>query len=384
MNLKRLKEKRESLLDELTSMVDSLEGTGEEVRTLTSEEVTSFETKKAEIENINKTITVIEERRAMEIGEDAVKELKETRSKEEVEKRALENFFRGNTLESEERMMLASNSANSVLMPVEVVKTIMQKLEERCPILDHARRFNSKGTLKLLREDSYGAAAITPENTDFQDADVSIKTVEIRSYKVSAKVQATFEMLQNSDVDLTNYLLDVIVRRLSAEMNRLFLIGKGTNEPEGILTKGMKVSVAADMQIGDYIKMQTSMHPDYLNGAMWIANRDAFTKMATLLDNNGRPYLINNYDAVNNKISYTFLGLPVVVDYNADKVGLVNIGESYAINVLTDITVRHLTEKGFDQGYEEFAGYTLCDGRVVNKDAIVLAEPTVASEKKVK
>ena len=103
--------------------------------------------------------------------------------------------------------------------------------------------------------------------------------------------------------------------------------------------------------------------------------------MANLLDGNGRPYLIANYDTVNNKIAYSFLGLKVVVDNNMDglenekiAVAMANIGEAYAINVLTDITVRHLTETGFTQGFETFAGYVMVDGKVINADAIVLGK----------
>ena len=100
-----------------------------------------------------------------------------------------------------------------------------------------------------------------------------------------------------------------------------------------------------------------------------------------MLDGNGRPYLISNYDNVNNKIQYTLLGVPVIVDVHMPEhttgnasVILANLGEAYAINVLTDITVRHLTETGFTQGYEVFAGYVMVDGRIINNDAVVVGK----------
>lgn len=65
--------------------------------------------------------------------------------------------------------------------------------------------------------------------------------------------------------------------------------------------------------------------------------------------------LTNN--VINQKIQYSILGMPVVVDENmADLAGeaksliLVNLSECYSINMLTDVTVRHLTETGFTQG----------------------------------
>lgn len=378
MSLKALKEKRENLLNELEGMVSALENEGE-IRSLTVEEREAFDVKKAEIDSIEETIHRIEETRARNISPEAEKEYHEERNAKELETRALENFFRGKDLEVEERKILASVSSNQALMPLEISKTIMQKLEEQCPILEMAKRFNSKGTLRLIKENEYGAAGLTPENNEFKDADVDFGTVELRAFKVSAMVQATFEMLQNSEIDLSNYLLDVIVRRLSKELNKLFLVGTGTNQPEGLINGKLTQEIGEVLDIKDFIGMQTAMHPSYLDKACWILNRDTFQKVAKLLDGNGRPYLIANYDTVNNKIQYTLLGLPVYVDANMQShetgnksVLLANIGEAYAINVLTDITVRHLTETGFTQGYEIFAGYVMVDGRVVNEDAIVV------------
>ena len=36
------------------------------------------------------------------------------------------------------------------------------------------------------------------------------------------------------------------------------------------------------------------------------------------------------------------------------------------------MTVRHLVESGFTQGYETFAGYVMADGRIVNDEAMVI------------
>lgn len=377
MKLKALREKKDVLLNQLEEMVSGLEGEAGEVRSLTEEERNAFDVKKAEIDAIDETITRIENTRAKNLGKEAVEELGEKRSKEEMEKRAVENFFRGMDLEKEERTILASTSSNQALMPLEISKTIMQKLEELVPVLELARRFNSKGTLRLIKEDSYGAAGLTAENTKFKDEDVTFKTVELKSYKISASVQATFEMLANTDINLSNYLLDVIVRRLAKELNKYFILGNGTNQPQGLVNGTLTQEVKAEPTIEDFIAMQTAMNPAYLDKACWIVNRKSFQKMAQLLDGTGRPYLTNN--VINDKIQYSLLGVPVLVDANMDDfenekkpIILVNIGEAYSINILTDITIRHLTEQGFTQGYETFAGYVLADGKIVNDDAMVV------------
>ena len=382
--LKALEVRKNQLLDELEVMVSSLESEGE-VRSLTVEERNAFDAKKEEIENIEATIQRIEEKRAKNMSSEEVEAVEEKRSKEELQTRALNSFFRGMDLEVEERKMLASTSTNQALLPLEISKTIMQKLEEHCPILDQARRFNTKGVLRLIKEDSYGQAGVTAEDASFTDSDVTFSTVELRAFKVSAMAHATFEMLANVEVDLSDYLLDVIVRRLSKELNKLFLVGTGSAQPQGLTNGKQKETIPAELTIGAFIQMQTGMNPAYLDKACWIMNRKTFQKTAGLLDGNGRPYLTNNF--IGEKIQYNLLGLPVIVDENMEDLEdtkkaiiLANIGEAYSINILTDITVRHLVETGFTQGFETFAGYVMADGRIVNDEAMVVGEVGTVSK----
>lgn len=368
MKLKALKEKRNTLLNELETMVSAVET---ESRSLNAEEVEAFDAKKAEIESIDATIKRVEEVRAREMGTEEV--LVEERKADEVEKRALENFFRGKDLIGEERAMLASS--NTAIMPLEISKTIMKKLEEQCPVLEMARRFNSKGTLRLICEDNYGNAGVTAENSVFTDADVTFSTVELKAYKVTATVQATFELLQNSEVDLSNYLTDVIIRRLAKELNKMFIVGTGSNQPQGLAKATTTVEYAGEKPtIQDFIKMHTAIHPSYLDNACWIVNRATFQDMASLLDGTGRPYLTSNVIA--EKIQHNLLGARVVIDVNVPEgeIILANIQEAYSINMLTDVTVRHLVETGFTTGIEVYAGYVMCDGKIVNQDAILVGK----------
>lgn len=368
MKLKALKEKRNNLLNELETMVSAVEV---EARSLKAEEVEAFDAKRAEIDEIDATIKRVEEIRAREMGTEAV--LVEERKADEVEKRALENFFRGKDLVGEERAMLAS--ANTAIMPQTISKTIIKKLEEYCPVLETAKRFNSKGTLRLIREDNYGSAGITAENGAFTNAEATFTTIELKAYKVTATVSATFELLQNAEVDMSSYLTDVIIRRLAKELNKMFIVGTGSNQPQGLSKAENTVDFeGAKPTIRDFIKMNTAIHPSYLDRACWIVNREMFQDMASLLDETGRPYLTSN--VIGDKIQYHLLGARVIVDINvpAGEVIFANIEEAYSINMLTDVTVRHLVETGFTTGVEVYAGYVMCDGKIVNEDAILVGK----------
>lgn len=203
--LKGLKEKRNQLVADLELMVTAIEG---ETRALTTEEIKAFDDKKAEIANIDATIERVTEQRMATMTKEEVKVEKEVRSKEEMEKRALDAFFRNEDMDSEMRTMLASNSANQATFPLTIAEGILKRLEEMCPVLEKAKRFSSKGTLRLLNETSYGEGALTEENQAFHDADAVLGHIDLSAYKVTAMTKATFELLANSSVDLNKYLTD--------------------------------------------------------------------------------------------------------------------------------------------------------------------------------
>ena len=203
--LKGLKEKRNQLVADLEMMITAV---GTETRSLSEEAVADFDAKKAEIEKIDATIKRVEETRfnAMTKEEKVVE--KEVRSKAEMEKRALDNFFRGEDLDGEMRAMLTTNSGNKATIPLTIAEGILKKLEEQCPILNEGRRYSSKGTLRLLSETSYGNGAITEENQKFHDNDPELSFIELTSHKITTSVKASFELLANSSVDMDAYLTD--------------------------------------------------------------------------------------------------------------------------------------------------------------------------------
>lgn len=377
-NLKSLRDKKNQLINELEEMVSLVEA--QESRSLSKEELDAFDAKKAEIENIDATLARVEEMRTRNMSTPQVREMQDAKTNEELERRALDAFFRGADLSAEEKRAMTT-TGNTAIIPTNIAKTIRKKLEEQCPILQKATTYSSKGVLRLIDESDIGSASITAENGAFNANNVAFRHIELRSWKISTSVQITFEMLANAEIDLSKYLVEVIIRRIGKELNRLFLVGTGSDQPQGLIEGTQKVTLGdtSAISINDFITMQTTLNPAYINDSTcWIVNRETYIKMGNLLDQQGRPYLTSN--VVGDRIQYRFLGSEVIVDNNMPKLGssgnkaivYANIKESYSVNMLQEITTKHLVEKGFTNGYEEFAAYVLADGRIHNNDACVV------------
>lgn len=374
--LKGLKEKRNQLVGELEVMITAV---GTETRSLTEEEVADFDAKKAEIEKIDATIARVEETRFDNMTKEEKVVETEKRSKDEMEKRALDAYFRGEDLDGEMRAMLTSTSGNQATIPLTIAEGILKKLEEQCPILNEGRRYSSKGTLRLLSETTYGNGAITEENTAFHYDDPQLAFIELTSHKITTSVKASFELLANSSVDMDMYLTDVIVRRMSRELNKFFLVGTGSKQPQGLIQAKQKVTVPQELTYDVFVEMGTTLHPDFMDGAKYIMNRKTFTKACLLQDGNGHKYVQNG--VVNGKFTYTLAGVPIIIDNNMPDyeqgnkaIILANIADCYSINVLQDIVLKKLDQVEFLNGVEVFASYMMADGKITNEDAIIVAE----------
>lgn len=381
--LVQLKEQRAAKIGQVDEILKGIEANGE-VRALNAEERSQIANLTNEIEDLKATIDLMEEKRA-KTPEQKV-ELKEKRDEETRAKEVLAKWLKREDFSAEERTLMSNNTSGAFL-PTTINKEIIKQLGEIAPLFNLARRFNTKGTLRIINETGWGTkgvakkgAEITAEGVSFPVEDPTFKTVELTAHKIATEIDVTFEMLRNSEIDITSYVMDLLIRRLGAEINALLMMGSGVGQPQGLAKAENVIKVQAKkvgVEITDFIKVQTAMHPDYVGGCKWFMNRATFQAAATMLDNTGRPYMVSEWDVVNNKPVYKLLGHEIVISdvmdgIQATKTAVVfaNPAMAYAINVIADINIRQLQEVKYTDGIEVFAGYLMADGKVYNGDAV--------------
>lgn len=384
MKLVKLKEQRAAKIAQVDEILKGIEANGE-VRALNTEERNNIAKLTGEIEDLKATIDLMEEQRAKTPEQKA--EVKEKRAEEVRAKEVFAKWLKREELDAEERTLMSNNTSGAFL-PLTINKEIIKQLAEIAPLFNLARRFNTKGTLRIINETGWGTkgvakkgAEITAENVSFPVEDPTFKTIELTSHKIATEIDVTFEMLRNSEIDITSYVMDLLIRRLGAEINALLMMGSGTSQPQGLAKADNVIKVTAasntEVKITDFIKVQTAMHPDYVGGCKWFMNRATFQAAAMMLDNTGRPYMVSEWDVVNNKPVYKLLGHEIIISdvmngIQAEKTAVVfaNPAMAYAINVIADINIRQLQEVKYTDGIEVFAGYLMADGKVYNGDAV--------------
>lgn len=384
MKLVKLKEQRAAKIAQVDEILKGIEANGE-VRALNAEERNNIAKLTEEIEDLKATIDLMEEQRAKTPEQKA--EVKEKRAEEVRAKEVFAKWLKREELDTEERTLMSNNTSGAFL-PLTINKEIIKQLAEIAPLFNLARRFNTKGTLRIINETGWGTkgvakkgAEITAEGVSFPVEDPKFKTIELTAHKIATEIDVTFEMLRNSEIDITSYVMDLLIRRLGAEINALLMMGSGTGQPQGLAKAENVIKVEAasntEVKITDFIKVQTAMHPDYVGGCKWFMNRATFQAAAMMLDNTGRPYMVSEWDVVNNKPVYKLLGHEIIISDVMDGIGasktavvFANPTMAYAINVIADINIRQLQEVKYTDGIEVFAGYLMADGKVYNGDAV--------------
>lgn len=384
MKLAKLKEQRAAKIAQVDEILKGIEANGE-VRALNTEERNNIAKLTGEIEDLKATIDLMEEQRAKTPEQKA--EVKEKRDEEVRAKEVFAKWLKREELDTEERTLMSNNTSGAFL-PLTINKEIIKQLAEIAPLFNLARRFNTKGTLRIINETGWGTkgvakkgAEITAEGVSFPKEEPNFKTIELTAHKIATEIDVTFEMLRNSEIDITSYVMDLLIRRLGAEINALLMMGTGTGQPQGLAKAENVIKVEAasntEVKITDFIKVQTAMHPDYVGGCKWFMNRSTFQAAAMMLDNTGRPYMVSEWDVVNNKPVYKLLGHEIIISdvmegIGASKTAVVfaNPTMAYAINVIADINIRQLQEVKYTDGIEVFAGYLMADGKVYNGDAV--------------
>lgn len=87
---------------------------------------------------------------------------------------------------------------------------------------------------------------ILAENAEAAAADPTFGTVALPVYKFSSKVVAVpFELLQDSVIDIESFVNRRLAERLARITNRLYTVGTGSSQPNGIVTASAAGKVGA-------------------------------------------------------------------------------------------------------------------------------------------
>ncbi len=241
-------------------MQEILSGAKGEKRAMTEEEIKKFKELKKMIDEIDETIKAEEIARKEEIGEAQKEETdKQSESTEATEQRAFANFIRG--IKTEKRANNLDLGNNGAIVPQTIANKIIEKVKQICPIYSLSEIYNVKGDLVIPYYGENAGEDITcayaTEFTDLTSTAGKFTSINLSSYLAGALTQISKSLINKSDFDLTNFVINKMSGAIAEFIEKELLNGTGTNSCQGILTGATNVvesSVGGKITADDYKK----------------------------------------------------------------------------------------------------------------------------------
>lgn len=381
MNIKTLREKKNELLLQAETLVNEAE---KETRSLSDTEYDSFTKLTNKIKEIDVEIRKYESLRSdgekIEVRDNM--EVEKMKSKEK-ELRGLEQYLRKQ--DGEEVRALVTTSEGGAVIPEHIEGTIVKKMEETSPVFAMSRKFPSvSGTLKIAKENEVSMAGFVGEGQDVAEQELNLGEVKLTQKRVGAAISLSNQLINDSAVNIVDYSIDLLSRKVAKAIEKSILVGTGDDEFAGIVNeasvKSIKIKKADPVTVDVLMDMYNLLHPEFLAGACFIFSRPFFNILAKLKDNNGHFYMQNGM--VNGKLTYTLFGVEVIVtDVLTEDTPAVfgSIGDAYATLIKTGLSLQHVVGDTTQalRGSQLLVLDGYMDGVVFNDQAVVKLDTTL-------
>ena len=339
MNLKALKEQ----LNDVKEAKKELLKNAIETRSLVKDdELVALDNK---ISDLQKQIENTEaELRANSVEEKIENKGEIKMNKQEQEIRSIEKFIKSGVIDEEIRATNTS-AANTAIQPTYIDNEIVRRLEEVAPVFAKARMYPSTaGELKIPREDAANLweLGFVGEDAEVPEKAFAFDTVSLKQVRVGACVKVTQQLLNDAEIDIVSYVVDLLARRLGATLDHHAIVGSGTqgSDLQGLagLTKAKdKVNEvkATALNADALLDAIHAMHPALLDGAEFYMNRKTYNAVSKLKDSDGQYILKLEKSVAVEAPHYTAFSFPVVVtdDVPDNKVLFVNVNRAAATMV---------------------------------------------------
>lgn len=378
MNIKKLTEDKNGKIAEMQNLLDKVE---KEERAFTEEEQKLFDELKSQVEAINGTIKAFEDARELsnedENGSSNNNANEESRALE-IEERDIKDFasyIRGILSQRAETESNFAMGSNGVIVPVSIANKIIMTAVNMSPVLEKATKYNTKGKLEIP---VYGKGDSDEDITvdygsDFTDLVAKagkFTSVELSDYLIGALAKVGNSLINNTDIDLVNVVINIIAEYIKIFLEKQALIGttgKITGCSDISVNQTVETAVASVIGYDDLVKLKNKVIQSFRKGSIWVMNQDTQTVLETMKDANDRPLFVPDPTG---EFDGMILGYPAYVSDNmpaiADEACPIIFGNfsGLAMKTTKDVEIQVLKELYATQHATGIVAWLECDIKV--------------------
>ncbi|MFF0481050.1 phage major capsid protein [Streptomyces sp. NPDC004435] len=203
-------------------------------------------------------------------------------------------------------------------------------------------------------------ASQVAENAAYGKSDGSWTKTNIGAYKYGVIVEATTEIVQDSQLDILGILAEDAGEAVADKVMADLLVGNGTGKPWGWITRatgGVNAANLAGVTTDNLIDLQHSILKPYRKGAVFMTSDSAIQTLRKLKDADGRYIWQPSLTA---GAPDTILGTPIMTDPNVvtsgagAKVLVYGDPSKYLIRQVRNLRVVRSDEYGYDRDVTAF------------------------------
>ena len=299
-NINDLRERRANLFNEARTFLDTHRT---ENGTLSAEDGATYDRMEAEIIDLGKEITRMENLHSIDIelnrptaapltNRPLTSPDTATGRASEAYKAAMLTAFRTNFRQVSNVLQEGVDASGGYLVPVEYDNRLIDVLTEENVMRKLGTTITTSGEHKINIAAAKPAASWIEEGGALTFGDATFDQKILDAHKLHVAVKVTEELLYDAAFNLEGYLLDQFGRALANAEEEAFLMGDGQGKPTGIFdtTNGGVVSVTtkgASVSADDILDLIYSLKRPYRKNAAFILNDATLATVRKLKDGNG-------------------------------------------------------------------------------------------------
>lgn len=236
---------------------------------------------------------------------------------------------------------------------------------------------NSGEPIQLPKTTAHPAdGTIVAQGAVINENDPTFGQGTLNAYKFGNLIQISTELEQDTAVDLLGYIAMATGRALANGSGKKFILGTGTNEPQGILvgsgTIAQVIGGTGQAGVPTYKELESifdAIIPPYQMNGEWILNQVTVSKLRQLTDLYGRPLWL---PSLTSEMPSQLFGKPYYLDPYVPSAGTsatsIAFGDfaSYFIRDVQGIRFERSVEFAFNQDLVTYRALLRTDGQLLD------------------
>lgn len=187
---------------------------------------------------------------------------------------------------------ITTDADGGYTIPKAFASSVIEKLNKETLMRKISSVISTSSTTQIPVEATRPSFAWLAEAAAFSEANATFSKIELNAHKCGGVIKLSTEILEDSSIDIENYIRNKMYDALSDLEEQAFLNGTGTNQPTGVcngLTASVTTATQTTIKYEEVLDLYYALAKSYRANACFIVS-DSFEKQLRLIkDSNGMP-----------------------------------------------------------------------------------------------